>query len=261
MAANTAIFESPRDRVRRAEQCIEQFDHVARSFFAAHPDAGFVERDEQTGNLLYKGRINPLPFELRMLAVEVAEHLRSALDQSGYACAVAGGVQQPKRAYFPFANNEHDIQNLVRLKRFKDLPDKVLDYFLACAPFQQRINGSAGNVLLWAVNQIANHTKHAQVLKPAVSIVGANIEQSIGYGAQMNWTPKIDQETGEFTFATVRPGGSLQQSFRPLFDIEFAEVGGIVGAKVVPTLKVMLNIVLEIVVGCESQCRTLGLIP
>jgi hypothetical protein len=71
-------------------------------------------------------------------AAEAIEALRSVLDQCGYAAAVAGGVADPKNAYFPFADNVTDLNANVK-GRCKDLPVQIRTSFVRSSLIREEI--------------------------------------------------------------------------------------------------------------------------
>jgi hypothetical protein len=96
---------SPKRRLARAKEHISNLETGAKAFFDKKPTAMRTEQDAQ-GDIVVKIVLTePFPDNLTDFAIEAAEGLRSALDQTGYAIAVAGGAIDP-RADNPQARRE-----------------------------------------------------------------------------------------------------------------------------------------------------------
>jgi hypothetical protein len=74
-----------------------------------------VREKELDGSEILKFKLEkPLPEICTHYAAEALEALRSALDQTDYAAAVASGVAKPKSAKFPFGNTAADMNRCPR---------------------------------------------------------------------------------------------------------------------------------------------------
>ena len=149
-------FVSPRRTLRRAKQHVEDF-HFRTIAFRKNKDWSYViEKDDQGGAKRHKIKFNREFFEdLPGIVLDAASGLRAVLDQTGYAAAVASGVQAPKRAYFPLADDATQLENVIARRRCDDLPPEILALFRAFKPYK------CGNILLWSLNKLANTKKHA----------------------------------------------------------------------------------------------------
>jgi hypothetical protein len=147
-------FRSLKRRIVRANEHISAFKAGADAFFDMQPYTRVVERDPETGGEIRKLALTrPLPDHITDLAFEAIEALRSALDQAGYAAAVAGGAVRPKSSYFPIADFPGELDHVIK-RRCKDIPPDVVTLFRSFRPYK------GGNGLVWAMNKACNTSKH-----------------------------------------------------------------------------------------------------
>ncbi len=97
-------FESPKHRVARGKQYIRRLEKRIHTFMHKTPPSRGEEIDSEEWTVHSLKFSRPIPESWADAAGDAIEHLRSSLDQSGYAAAVLGGIKEPKNAYFPFAD-------------------------------------------------------------------------------------------------------------------------------------------------------------
>ena len=112
-----------------------------------------------------------VPEQLADIASEAANSLRSALDRTGYATAVASGKTNPKKAYFPIADSEAQLKDVID-RRCTDLPKNIVALFRTFKPYKGR------NDLLWALNRIANTNKHCRLVPVDLFVGSPSMEVS-----------------------------------------------------------------------------------
>lgn len=149
-------FESPKRLIRRANSKHAEARRMLLSFFEDKPWADVREPNTDGTLITHKIKFTKeFPEELEHLVFEIAGSLRAALDQAGYAAAVVNGTANPKCAYFPIAADAAKLEtDVIGRGRCKDLPVEVLDHFRSFQPYK------AGNLALWAINEVANGGKH-----------------------------------------------------------------------------------------------------
>ena len=119
----------PERRLARAKTKLATLVKRGELFSSKKPYAFVTEDDRQAGHTIHKVIITrKLPQGTQDIAWEIVEELRSALDQIGYACAVADGKVAPKNTYFPIAYSATKLEtDVINRGRCKDIPPSLLD--------------------------------------------------------------------------------------------------------------------------------------
>jgi hypothetical protein len=114
MTSSKNPFASPRSRWKRGKEHTAKLKNRSDSSFKTAP-GDTVREKELDGSEILKFKLEkPLPEICTHYAAEALEALRSALDQTDYAAAVASGVAKPKSAKFPFGNTAADMNRCPR---------------------------------------------------------------------------------------------------------------------------------------------------
>ena len=194
-----------------------------------------------------------MPKALPRIASDVAVSLRSALDQAGYAVAVATGCKRAKpKSGFPFGDTEDQVESR-RGGQSRDLPKDIFDVMCGFDPHK------GGDGLLWALNAMANAKKHSFVAPCAVaSGVGYIEHASISGFISMGPTP-WDRTKNEMTLCVIGPGGKADgklkvSTYIAIYDIEMVE-----GLPVFDVLFAMRKKVVEVVNAIEAKTVELGI--
>ena len=87
-----APFKSSKMLLSRARDHFNQFDELQRAFITNEPQAVFSEADAETGELLAKAHIPSIDEQMPVIAFDIINCLRSALDHAVFDSArVLGG--------------------------------------------------------------------------------------------------------------------------------------------------------------------------
>lgn len=118
-------FDSARRKVARAKEHIATLEGEVAAFFAGKPYSRVAEPDPKQPHLeVHKLRFTgDLPDQFATMTSDGPHNLRDALDNAGYALAVASGKTSPLNAAFPFAGSSADFKN--SLGRCKDIPEAL----------------------------------------------------------------------------------------------------------------------------------------
>lgn len=155
------VFYSPRLTLVRAQQHINDFKNSVQEFTDSKPWEYRVDKESRPGQAFHKVIFTrELPEMLPCILFDATNNLRAALDQAGYASAVAAKSPSLKATKFPFGPCERDWQNNLA-GGCKDLPQAIR------AIFENARSYKGGDDILWAVNEIANAKKHL-ALRPLV---------------------------------------------------------------------------------------------
>jgi hypothetical protein len=249
-------FAAPKQRLGGARAKLRSLVGRGKSFFKHAPYARVVERDPEGINELHKVRFTrQLPGVMTRDAIEAFEHLRSALDQTGYVAAALAGAPNPKRAYFPIADTSDALErDVIGRGRCKDLPPDILALFRSFKPYKD------GNPPIWAANRIANSSKHCglsaamhcdhfKALRPGYISGNARIP-----------VPTWDHEKNEVVFGIVGPGGDFKYDFEFSFYVTFREIPELVGVPALPLLDAAIHEIASVIAATELEVKRIGLV-
>ena len=250
------IFDSSKRRVSRAKTHIHDLKGKADSFLKNNPCSHVVEPDADGINNLHKIKFNAIiPDSFGEIAADAIENLRAALDQAGYAVAVAAGANDPRSAYFPIGDDATNLEGIIK-GRCKQIPDEIVTLFRTFEPYQR------GNDLIWALNKINNINKHRLLVPSCVSLAQMNfrIHGSGGGGFHIP-PPAWDRGKNEIVFAIVAPDVvKLQYDLKGTYCISFGEIEIISGYPATDILNAMASEVESIVMATEAEARRIGLV-
>lgn len=249
-------FFSARQRLARADLHLADLADRIEAFF---------ERDD-----CYKGLIKPfgdgqretrvirfterLPVVWRVLACEVIEHARSALDHAAFATAALSGRPGAKSAHFPIAETPADLENGIK-GRCKDIPSDIHTLFRSLKPYQ------GGNDLLWTLNNLCNASKH-KLLPLIVGTAGRiRLQGPGGRRGIIPYRPFWDPDENEIAIATTYIGDEFTYDVDLTFYVAFGEIGAVADYSAPGLLDEICGEALAVVGAIEAECRRLGLLP
>jgi hypothetical protein len=243
-------FFAPKRRLARANQHLRKLNRGLIAFHRKNPYRRIAEVDLDT--LMHKIRLSrPIPIGCIDAATEAIEALRSALDQIGYAAAIASGARLPKKTSFPFADAVGNLQNARGWA--KDLPDEVWTVFCGFRPYK------GGNDALWSLNKLCNLGKHAMFAAFSVSSGGIDVQS--GSGPVTILRPSIwDSAKNEIIFAHSPVGIPFDYNFQLSVAIAFDEIDTLRGQPAIAVLDTVSSEVERILMATEAECRRLGFI-
>jgi hypothetical protein len=174
--------------------------------------------------------------------------LRDALDNAGYAFAVAAGKQNPLYSAFPFAGSAVDFENA--LGRCKDIPAAIQSVFRAYGPYR------GGNNFLWALNKLAVTDKH-KLLTIAVNSQLGDVH-AVGAIHRVPINPVWDIEKREIEIFTGFVGHPLKIKLEIGLYVAFDDVEFAAGEPVLKLLDYYLELVGDILQRLDLEARQLG---
>lgn len=153
-------LDSARFSVEHANEHIAEIKHLVQAFLRSDPHTVSNEPDPNysTHYLQYVILTKPLPRRITGLAWDATNNLRSALDQLGYAVAIANDRTSGHDAHFPFSRKPEDY-GTEAAKRSRDIPKEIFELMTSFEPYK------GGNDALWRLNKIANTNKHEVVVR------------------------------------------------------------------------------------------------
>jgi hypothetical protein len=244
-------LSSSRQKLARAEKHFVDLQKEISEFSQQNPYEQVTEAHlDKPGFTIEKVRMTKeIPASIADLTADIAISLRSALDNAGYAIAVAAGVNNPKHCAFPFAGSAAQMANA--LGRSKDIPVGVQSLFCGFQPYK------GGNDLLWALNEVANTDKHKMVIPigQALTRYGASVS---GTGFFSMPDPHVwDRTKNEMKLIELGPSATYKYDFQFRFFMAFHDIEFIDGKSVVKVLMQFGNIVERLLLGMDAECRRL----
>lgn len=250
------IFSEPKRRVSAAKEHINLLDAGIRLFLDSKPYAGVIDIDQGTGNETHKITLtNPIPDALLTLADQIVEGLRAALDKTGYVAARAAGNTRLRNTYFPIADTDQNIDNLIGSNRCRDIPDDILKLFRSFKPYK------AGNPLIWGLNQLANGSKHKILVPVGISIDSAFLESfhNPGLTIKMEFPPRWDPENNEMVFCIVGPGSVPKYNVKFGMIIEIIPIDNAFHGQAADIFRKVAGEVERIILATENECLKFSL--
>jgi hypothetical protein len=202
-------LSSPRYLIEHAKRRVAEFKAELLAYGNSNPYASVLEHNRDGTEDIYKIKlVKPIPFGLNGIAFDAANGLRSALDQGGYATAIASGKSESAgrriRAAFPFCDNPTEVKGR-RNGEGRDIPQEIFDLMFSFKPYL------GGNELLWSLNKLANSNKH-RILAPFAMINAAmkipHLET--GHIIEARWPPQWDSAKNEMMWLRQKRGSKLK---------------------------------------------------
>lgn len=156
----TGSFQNAFRRIQRAKRKIGQIEDGVNDLIKQGVVSLVVEPhlvDGRAGKAAKVKAIKPIPDELSDLVDTTIDGLRSALDFACYGSAVELGAVEPKSAYFPFADDQGQLENTIK-GRCKNLHPEIIDLLRAFKPYHD------GNKVLWAFNKVRQGNQHKMLV-------------------------------------------------------------------------------------------------
>jgi hypothetical protein len=248
------LFESSRQKLARADKHFAELQREIFAFNNLQPYERVIEaHPDKPGHTVEKIRMTqPIPAGIADNTADIAISLRSALDNAGYAIAIAAGASNPKHCAFPFAGGVANMPSA--LGRCKDIPEKIHPLFCGFQPYK------GGNDLLWALNEIANTDKHRMVIAigQAFARHGVNVR---GTGFFSMPDPHFwNRDKNEMELIELGPGATYQYDFQFRFFIAFHDIEIIDGQSITRVLHDMGRIVERLLLAIEAEARRLKIV-
>lgn len=242
--------------VEHAQAHIGHLEREIAAFFKENPYERVIQHDPHTGIDVHKIVLKQrLPRRLPGLAFDAANNLRAALDQACYAVAIAAGLPGNK-AHFPFGEDETEIKGRNRGKgKSADIPKEVFGVIVALKPYR------SGNVLLWALNKIANTQKHETIISIGVGPGSGLHSLETGHATvwpPIRFPPVWDRSKQEMEVMRVSHGDT------PGYKLQFStyvcinKIEGIDGVPAIGVLRDMSSVVERSLMAIESEAIRIG---
>ena len=109
------MFRLTRMKLDRAKQRMKELEEALQSFYATNPFKFSGKPDLQAGKVVYTmDSVKDAPDEASLIAGEIIQNLRSALDHLAYQLFLrAGGTGAGKNIYFPIGVSQKGVSQRV----------------------------------------------------------------------------------------------------------------------------------------------------
>lgn len=242
----------PLARLHRADELLPHLDAALRAFLQTQPyDIEERPDPDPTTRAFVITKLRDVPARPRIIAGEVAHHLRAALDLLAYQLLIKEGVTDPKRlrdCAFPIITNRDLSKPEDRKKRDAKLwatiggvSQKAYDRILALQPCSTNHEWSH----LAQVQELDNTDKHRLLLAATASmnIGGFSYRDESGAVTRLPDTAFAPLQDGQMLkFGPVSPAWRLPNIAHV---VAFMEPGPVFGHPVVHTLQNLSNMTRE----------------
>lgn len=246
-------LKGPATKVERAKQHVKELEVELSTFRYTNPYKVATKRDSQTRRLIYYlTSVTPVPTIVSVLAGEIVQSLRSALDHLAYQLVLVGtGQPGPfSHVYFPIFDTAQKYE-ASKLGQIKGMRQDAIDVIDALNPYQ------GGNDALWRIHKLNNIDKHRLLMT-----VGSQMN-SVDLGAQMaryvkglpGWEgvtipalflrpadPQFPLEAGDELFVDA-PDAEPNEKMQFRFEVALSEPQVLEGEPVLETLHQMVDLV------------------
>jgi hypothetical protein len=149
----------PKSKLVWATKRIRELYDLQSAFFRDNTYALVGCVDPRTRHRLVILRaVEPMPDGVYHLTAEIVYHLRSALDQTVCALAIANGQSPNTQTAFPFADSQQEFEEKKTLNRLKLLTPYAADLIRGFGSYK------GGNDALWAFNKLSNIDRHNDLI-------------------------------------------------------------------------------------------------
>lgn len=245
-----------RQRAARAKAHIRNLDRIVKSFIRRKPYKHVIEPHPDGIHEIHKlkARRRNLPHSFADFSTDAIQNMRAALDQAVYAIALAHGISNHRvlrSVAFPFSSSASDFQT--RLKgACPGFPQEILKLLGSFKPYKGGIN------TLWAINELANTSKHKTLTTVAFRIVAAHTYEISGMG-NIVFPPQWNRTRNEFVLGTAMPNTRVMYRVGFAFNIGLDDIPLIAGKPIIGVLNDMASIVDSLLDQLESEGCRIGL--
>jgi hypothetical protein len=241
-------------KIERAKRHLDELNEAIRSFFESNPYQCSGKPDLAARKVEYTmDSVEPVPDEIPLIAGEIIQNLRTALDHTAYKLYLkgTGGSTVSTNVYFPIADSKQQYDH-TKGSKTNGLPSDRAKID-ALQPYK------GGNNLLWVIHKLNNIDKHRLLLTVGSAVHSLDFTalhkqfypQSIV--AQVNLSPVLfppddnsyPLERGTLVFTDCT---QVEPIIPPLnFHVVLYERGIIEGKPLTPLMTDMIKVVEQVI--------------
>ena len=224
--------EAIQSKISRANKHISDFRLAASGFMKANPYGILVERDQNTRKRIYTvTKVTPIAPQIRLIAGDAIQNLRSTLDYLAYGLVRANKTQPSTRVCFPISKCEPFTkqQQTTFARQVEGMTQDAIDAIQSIKPYK------GGNDTLWQLHSLNIIDKHRLLTAAAtcVSLVNPKFQTGLRDYLIKGGTPpeptslmrdRFPLKAGDkFSFDCEKPDMDEDEQF--LLEIAFNEPG------------------------------------
>jgi hypothetical protein len=243
-------------RIERADKLIDKFVAEIERFFSENPPEIVAELNAEGTHVSHKIKMRErFPIGWRILATEIVEHLRAALDHATFSTFFLSTHRLDSNyASFPFGKTGADLDRSVR-GRCKDCPKEIQALLRSFNAYQ------GGNDLLYTLNNLANDCKHGLVTFIVGGVIDSEISSFAVAGGVQFANPLVwDTQKNEIVYATVLKGVDFQHQGKLSAVVAIPETEHLPAFSATGVLEAIGIEVVRVVDAIEAECLRIGLI-
>ena len=189
-------MDGAKAKIKWAIQHIAELDVAINDFLnpADRPKPYSIvhKRNPETGQIIYYlATQTSVPNEISMLAGDILQNLRTALDYAVYALAVANGHTPTSQTSFPIFDHALTSPDdySIFCRKVCLAGSKTVDYILKTKPYK------GGNDVLWRLHALNIRDKHRLLLVAGLAVSDINVGQHFRATREINgavfggWVP------------------------------------------------------------------------
>jgi hypothetical protein len=246
-------------KIERADKHINDLNLVLRAFIDSGPYVVGTKRDPQTRRLIYYiVKAEPIPVEAALIAGDVLQNLRSALDYLVCALVRAKG-KSDERSAFPISDQE-PVSNEQKARfntKIDGMGDEAKEIIRGIKPYK------GGDDILWSLHALNNRDKHRLLFTVGAAFnsfnIGAHASGIMQEQVAKTWgihIPKISLwasptdrkfplKAGDELFIDA-PDAKVNEDIKFTFDIALDEPGVIAGEPLMLVIRARQQRVIQI---------------
>jgi hypothetical protein len=239
--------------VEHAKRRILELEGEITVFNKTDPCARVLERDPNTAEFVHKIKlVKPLPVALSGIAFDAVTNLRSALDQAGFAVAVAAG-KNGRAAHFPFGETLAEVRSRAK-GGSKNIPKEIFDVMVSAKPYK------GGNILLWALNKLCNTNKHEIIIPMGMAAGGVVMASGTSMKGPLKISvPRWDSAKNEMEYLRTGPTTVADINCLLTFYVAIGKIEIMEGQTAPTVLNAMAGEVEPVLMAIEAEARRIGL--
>ena len=164
-------LEGVKAKVERAKHHVQELNVALEGFFATNPYVIHTKRNSETRQLIYYlASVRYVPPVIDVIAGEVLQSLRSALDHLAYQLVLVGTCQSGpfNYVYFPIFESAQEYES-GKTRQIKGMRQDAIDAIDAIKPYK------GGNDALWQLHRLNIVDKHRLLVTVGSSFESVDI--------------------------------------------------------------------------------------
>jgi len=248
-------FYSSKYLIRRAKKHTDEFKAVFAGFIKPDPYIRVVEYDADTGEDVYKIKLNkPVPEDLAGIGFDAVSNLRAALDSAIFTITKS---KLGDRVMFPISDTTKNLPAAANFEKRlqsnltdKGVPPELVNIVRGSKAYE------GGNKLLWALKELRDANNHSVVI-PATTVAWGLSAKPIYGDIQFNIC-EWDSVKDEMIYDRSPHGPKHEPNIGFTLLVSFADINYICFEEAVTVLDKFVNEVEGLVMAIEAEAMRIG---